>query len=81
MTLRFALQYVYRQRGNGLVVCDGENERPVGRDEDIVDCLIEPSYEQPLAASSSEVLQCPTCNAAFHINQHLEFLDHVESCR
>lgn len=75
-------QPYFRQRGAGIVVCDGEDERPLDPDEDIIDSLVEPDNQNNASSShdSDAQLQCPNCNQGFPIEQHSQFLDHIDEC-
>jgi len=76
-------QPVFRNRGGGIVVCDGDDERPLAEDEDIIDCLVEPEVSNALQSSSNSSqkdLECPKCSMGFDIVQHVEFLDHIDQC-
>lgn len=67
--------------GRGRVECDGEDSD----DDDVIDSLQEPSYDDCSTShdrmQNSNSLQCPKCNAGFDIDDHVAFIDHVDTCR
>ena len=76
-------QPLYRSRGPGIVVCDGEDETPIGDDEDIIDSLVEPDSDggtSPAPAAQAADLQCPKCSRGYSIQQHSDFLEHIDTC-
>jgi len=62
-------QAVYRSRGGGMVVCDGN---------DIIDSLVESTDEQNQPSSFD--LECPKCQSGYSIDQHGDFIEHVSTC-
>jgi len=48
--------------------------------DDIIDSLLPPAADSDRVPDSSNSLVCPKCSAVFHVDNHLEFLDHIDMC-
>ena len=78
-------QTMHRQHGHGVIVCDGDDERALRGNEDIVDTLVEPSYDNSRPRSGAptqteDLLQCPKCEKGYPVARHEGFLEHIDVC-
>jgi len=48
--------------------------------DDIIDSLLPPAANSDRVPDSSNSLVCPKCSTLFHVDNHLEFLDHIDMC-
>ena len=76
---------MHRQHGHCVIVCDGDDERALRGNEDIVDTLVEPSYDNSRPRSGAptqtvDLLRCPKCEKGYPVARHEGFLEHIDVC-
>ena len=78
---RVSSKPVYQQRGHDIMVWEGEEERPLAYDDDIIDSLVEPSVNGGDVSHQSEYqLLCPKCQKCYPVSSPCDFLEHTDVC-
>ena len=63
------------------MVWEGEEERPLAYDDDIIDSLVEPSVNGGDVSHQSEYqLLCPKCQKCYPVSSTCDFLEHTDVC-